>query len=245
MNYLRSGPYWIDPQDKSMEFPDVELTLDDPDGLLAVGGDLSPARLISAYRSGIFPWYNQDQPILWWSPDPRTVLFPERLHVSRSMHKLLVKNNYALTLDKAFEQVIRACAKPRENEGGTWITPEMIDAYCHLHRLGLAHSVEAWHEGKLAGGIYGVALGRIFFGESMFSRHSNASKVAFVHLVRWLQDWGYALLDCQVHSEHVAHFGAEPIPRSEFTHLLGKWCSDTGISGSLTGEQILGSSKLR
>lgn len=245
MIHSRTGPFWIDPQEKSTQFPNVELALRDPDGLLAIGGDLDPARLISAYRSGIFPWYNEDQPILWWSPDPRTVLFPERLHVSRSLQKALAKNDYSVTLDTAFQRVIQACAEPRKDAHGTWITPAMVEAYCHLHKMGLAHSVEIWYAGELAGGVYGVGLGRIFFGESMFSRRDNASKLAFVHLVQWLQDWGYTLLDCQVHSAHVARFGAESLPRSEFIRLLKASCDGTWDNGLLTGEQIFGSPKTR
>ncbi len=240
MNLSRGGPYWIDAHDRSAQFPDVELALCDPDGLLAVGGDLSTKRLITAYRKGIFPWYNQDQPILWWSPNPRTVLFPERLHVSRSLQKVLAKNTYTVTLDTAFTRVIKACAGPRRGEpNGTWITAAMIAAYSKLHRMGLAHSVEAWHQGELVGGIYGVAVGRVFFGESMFSHRANASKVAFVHLAQWLRDWGYVLLDCQTHSGHLAHFGAQQIPRVEFTRLLTKWCDDSWSSGLERGDQIL------
>lgn len=245
MNPSRGGPFWIDPHDRSAQFPDVELALRDPDGLLAVGGDLGTKRLMAAYRNGIFPWYNQDQPILWWSPNPRTVLFPERLHVSRSLQKVLAKNCYSVTLDTAFTRVIKACAEPRRGAAnGTWITAAMINAYSKLHRLGMAHSVESWHEGELAGGIYGVAVGRVFFGESMFSRRANASKVAFVHLVQWLRDWGYVLLDCQIHSEHLARFGAESIPRAEFMHLLREGCDGTWNEGILMGEQILGSPKI-
>lgn len=236
MNRSRTGPFWIDPHEESMEFPDVQLALRDPDGLLAIGGDLSPARLISAYRNGIFPWYSQDQPILWWSPDPRSVLFPERLHVSRSLQKALIKNDYTVTLGTAFQRVIEACAESRKDRQGTWITPDMIEAYCHLHKMGVAHSVEIWHTGELVGGIYGVGLGRVFFGESMFSHRTNASKLAFVHLVRWLQDWGYALLDCQIHSAHVAHFGAESIARLEFIRLLREHCDGIWNDGMVRGE---------
>ena len=224
MKQSSGAPFWLDPDDDSAKFPDVALALRNPDGLLAVGGNLSPTLLITAYSHGIFPWYNEGQPILWWSPDPRTVLFPERLQVSHSLHKCLAKNIYTVTLDKAFEEVVTACAAPRKDEGGTWITEDMKHAYCHLHTLGIAHSVECWYEGKLMGGMYGVALGRVFFGESMFSRRANASKVALVHLLQWLKDWGYALLDCQVHSEHLARFGAEAIPRNEFIKLLDQWC---------------------
>ncbi len=202
-------------------FPDPQTAETDPDGLLAVGGDLSPARLINAYRRGIFPWYSAGQPILWWSPDPRMVLFPERLHVSRSLRRTLRRGEYQITFDRDFGAVIRACAEvPRPGQEGTWITPEMMEAYETLHRLGLAHSVEAWYRGELAGGLYGVALGRIFFGESMFSTRSDASKVAFVHLVRSLQAAGSPLIDCQVHTDHLASLGAAPLPRARFLELL-------------------------
>ncbi|MFP5344837.1 MAG: leucyl/phenylalanyl-tRNA--protein transferase [Gammaproteobacteria bacterium] len=209
----------LDPRD--LAFPDADLALREPDGLLAVGGDLSPARLIEAYRNGIFPWYSEGEPILWWSPDPRMVLFPERLHVSRSLRKLLKQGRYNVTFDQAFASVIKQCAALRE--GGTWITREMQHAYCRLHELGYAHSVECWRDKKLAGGLYGVALGRVFFGESMFSLEPNASKVALVRLVERLQHSGYRMLDCQVHSAHLQRLGAEDIPRVEFLRLLKQW----------------------
>jgi len=216
------GPYWLTAH--STEFPAVEQALREPDGLLAVGGDLSPARLLNAYRRGIFPWYSAGQPILWWSPDPRTVLFPECLKVSRSLAKVLRQGRYDVTWDHAFEQVIAACAAPRGGHNGTWLTPAMIDAYCALHRLGMAHSVETWHQGTLAGGIYGVALGRVFFGESMFSRRADASKVALARLARGFNDRRYNLIDCQVYSEHLARLGAQTVPRREFINLLDRWC---------------------
>ncbi len=201
-------------------FPDPATAETEPDGLLAVGGDLSPVRLLNAYRRGIFPWYSAGQPLLWWSPDPRMVLFPERLHVSRSLRKSLRRDRYRVTFDRDFGAVIRACAAPREPEGGTWITPEMVAAYEELHRQGVAHSVEAWRGEELAGGLYGLFLGRIFFGESMFSRQSDASKVAFVHLVRTLKELGCPLIDCQVHSRHLESLGAERIPRRRFLRIL-------------------------
>ena len=191
--------YLLDATDPSEPFPDVEQAETEPDGLLAVGGDLSPQRLINAYRRGIFPWYGVGQPILWWAPDPRLVLFPGQLRVSRSLRKTLRKRLLTATLDRAFEAVIRACATtPRPGAPGTWLVQDMIHAYCRLHRQGLAHSVEVWADGELAGGLYGVSLGRVFFGESMFSRRDDASKVALVHLVSRLSDWGYRLIDCQV-----------------------------------------------
>lgn len=230
-------PYWINPYAYDIDFPDVELALREPDGLLAIGGDLSTQRLLQAYRSGIFPWYSEGQPILWWSPDPRTVLFPEELKVSRSLAKTLRRGSYRVTLDQAFAQVVDACAAPRKDQDGTWITPAMKKAYRELHRLGLAHSIESWYQDQLVGGLYGIALGRVFFGESMFSRQTDASKVAFVHLVHWLKDWQYALIDCQVHTPHLASLGARPIARGEFIGLLRQWCNPSD-SSAIPGEHI-------
>ena len=203
-------------------FPDPATAETDPDGLLAVGGDLSPERLLNAYRQGVFPWYSEGQPLLWWSPDPRMVLFPPRLHLSRSLRKLLRQGRFHITFDQAFSSVVEACAAPRDGDGGTWITGEMKQAYIDLHRLGHAHSVEAWQEGELVGGLYGIQLGAIFFGESMFSRVSNASKVAFVHLVRTLERLGCPLIDCQVYTTHLESLGACPIPRARFLELLAE-----------------------
>ncbi len=214
--------YWLPADDDEAPFPPVELALRDPDGLLAFGGSLSVQRLLHAYRQGIFPWYSKGQPIMWWSPDPRAVLFPDDLNVSRSLRKTLKKELYNVTLDTAFAEVMDACAEPRDDDAGTWITDEMKDAYYDLHQQGHAHSVEAWQDDELVGGLYGVAIGKVFFGESMFTRRSDASKVAFVHLVQQLKNWGYALIDCQVHSGHLASFGAANIPRAEFISLLNK-----------------------
>jgi len=222
----------LDPDDPEAPFPPVESAEREPDGLLAVGGDLHPRRLLNAYRAGIFPWYSDDQPLLWWSPDPRTVLFPERLKVSRSLRKSLRNKPFRVTFDTAFDAVIDACAAPRAGENGTWITHDMATAYRQLHRLGHAHSVEVWLDDKLAGGLYGIAMGRVFFGESMFSRVSEASKVAFVHLIRQLQARGYRLVDCQVYSAHLLTLGAEEIPRREFCQLLDRWCPHPGDPGS-------------
>jgi leucyl/phenylalanyl-tRNA--protein transferase len=222
-----TAPYWIDSGDPDNTFPAVEFALRDPDGLLALGGDLSLPRLLQAYRSGIFPWYGPRQPILWWSPDPRLVLFPGALRVSRSLAKTLRSDRFRVTLDRDFAAVIRACAAPRPGQAGTWITPEMEAAYTALHEAGYAHSVECWRDGQLAGGLYGVALGRIFFGESMFTRVTDASKVAFVHLVRELERRGFRLIDCQVHTAHLASLGAETLPRREFVRILAQSC-DTG-----------------
>jgi leucyl/phenylalanyl-tRNA--protein transferase len=213
----------LDTQRPDAAFPDVELAEQEPDGLLAVGGDLSPARLINAYRQGIFPWYNPGQPILWWAPDPRTVLFPAHLKVSRSLRKTLRRQRMQTSLDQAFRDVVQACGEPRRDQAGTWILPEMMEAYTRLHHLGLAHSVEVWQGEALVGGLYGVAMGRVFFGESMFSRISDASKVALVHLVNRLSDWDYRLIDCQVYSEHLTTLGAEPISRRRFSRLLAHW----------------------
>jgi leucyl/phenylalanyl-tRNA--protein transferase len=225
-----TAPYWIDPDSPEIYFPDVELALLEPDGLLAVGGDLSSERLLYAYRNGIFPWYGPDQPILWWSPDPRLVLFPEELRISRSLARTLRKKRFSITLDTAFEQVINECAAPRPGQAGTWITAEMQAAYTRMHELGHAHSVECWYEGELVGGLYGLALGRVFFGESMFTRIADASKVGFVSLVRQLQHWGFRLIDCQVYTEHLESLGATSIPRRDFVSLLkqASWQADIG-----------------
>jgi leucyl/phenylalanyl-tRNA--protein transferase len=214
----------------------------EPSGLLAVGGDLAPPRLLLAYSMGIFPWYNDDLPILWHSPDPRTVLVPGELRVSRSLRRLLRRPPYEVRLDTAFERVIRGCARaPRREDDGTWITDEMIDAYLRLFDEGYAHSAEAWQRGELVGGLYGVSLGRCFFGESMFALQPDASKLAFVALVRQLERWGFALIDCQVHTEHLARFGATEWPRSRFLAALadaldaenrrGRWALEPGILG--------------
>jgi leucyl/phenylalanyl-tRNA--protein transferase len=226
------APCWLDPDDPELWFPRVELALQEPNGLLAVGGDLSEDRLLLAYRSGIFPWYGPGQPILWWSPDPRLVLLPSRLRVSRSLVKTIRKGMFSLTLDQAFDDVIRACAAPRPGQAGTWITPEMIKAYHNLHTAGHAHSVECWQQGKLVGGLYGVAIGRIFFGESMFARCTDASKVAFVGLVRQLSRWGFPLVDCQVHTAHLASLGAETIPRREFIRVLERGCRQAAANSA-------------
>lgn len=207
-------------------FPSLENALTSPNGLLAAGGDLSASRLLSAYRNGIFPWFNEDEPILWWSPDPRMVLFPNELKISRSLAKLIRKNNYTIQTDTHFVEVMQACAAPRKDQQGTWIHPEMINAYSELHRLGLAHSVETWIDGALAGGLYGVALGKIFFGESMFSRSPNASKIAFAYLVRQLSKWEFAMIDCQVKTTHLASLGAREIPRHVFRQLLERHIQD-------------------
>jgi len=202
-------------------FPDPEAA--EPDGLLAVGGDLSVLRLLAAYGAGVFPWYSEGLPILWWSPDPRLVLFPEELHVSRSLRRTLRSGRFQVRADTAFERVIRACAgQARPGQDGTWITPEMIQAYLRLHRHGFAHSFEAWEGEALAGGLYGVSLGAAFFGESMFADRPDASKAAFVRSVEWLAARGVELVDCQVKTAHLQRFGAREIPRREFLDRLGR-----------------------
>lgn len=220
---------WLNPNDP---FPPLESALREPNGLLAAGGDLSPQQLIEAYSRGIFPWFNPGEPVLWWSPDPRMVLFPGELKVSRSLRKTLKKRDYEVRVDTAFRQVMKACAAPRDGHGGTWITPAMIDAYTELHRLGLAHSVETWMEGKLVGGLYGVSLGRMFYGESMFSLATDASKIAFVHLVRQLERWGFGMIDCQMKTAHLASLGAREIPRAEFSQKLSELVNFPGINAA-------------
>lgn len=209
--------FWLTP---NSFFPPLEDALVEPNGLLAAGGDLSPERLIEAYRSGIFPWFNENEPILWWSPDPRMVLFPSELRISRSLNKILRNSNYEVRIDSAFSQVIQACAAPRKGQSGTWIHSDMVSAYTELHEMGLAHSVETWVGGELIGGLYGIAQGKMFFGESMFSRIHDASKIAFVHLVKQLEQWNFNMIDCQMRTAHLASFGAREIPRKEFSQRL-------------------------
>jgi len=209
---------WLESDDP---FPPLERALKQPNGLLAAGADLSPPRLLSAYRQGIFPWYSQDEPILWWSPDPRMVLIPAELKISRSLAKTLRNRRQEIRFDTAFEAVLHGCAtRGGATAGGSWITDAMREAYLRLHRLGYAHSAETWIDGELAGGLYGVAIGRMFYGESMFTRVRDASKVAMVHLVRRLQRQGYGMIDCQMHTAHLASLGARAIARSEFSLRL-------------------------
>ena len=218
MNGLRV--YWLDPNTPDGPFPDPSLALHEPNGLLAMGGDLAPQRLRRAYAQGIFPWSNPDESILWWSPHPRTVFVTDHLHVSRRLKRTLAKADYAVTLDKDFYGVIEACAGLRAAHPGTWLGPEMRAAYARLHAEGDAHSIEVWRHGTLIGGLYGVALGRLFFGESMFSRADNASKVGFATPTRQLQAWGFVLIDCQMPNNHLHSLGARAIPRSEFAAFL-------------------------
>ena len=206
----------------SLTFPPLTKALQEPNGLLAAGGDLSPERLVQAYRHGCFPWFQDGQPILWWSPDPRTVLFPDELHVSRSLAKLIRQQRYQVSFDTDFETVIAACAAPRDYTDGTWITAPMRAAYCELHRRGFAHSVEVRENGELVGGLYGLAMGRLFFGESMFSRADNASKVGFVTLVEHLRAAGFVLIDCQMPTNHLHSLGAREISRASFAEHLAR-----------------------
>lgn len=212
-------------------FPPVDGALNEPNGLIAAGGDLSTQRLIAAYRRGIFPWFSDDQPILWWSPDPRMVLFPHELKVSRSLRKTLCRRNYEVRTDTAFAAVIAGCAAPRRDQNGTWIVPQMAAAYGELHALGIAHSVETWIGGELAGGLYGVALGGVFYGESMFTRVTDASKIALAHLVRQLARWNFGLIDCQMNTPHLASFGAREVPRTEFTRRVAELVNYPGQNG--------------
>jgi len=209
---------WLDPA--TLSFPPLETALSEPNGLLAVGGDLSPERVELAYRSGIFPWYEDDQPILWWSPDPRSVLFPHKLKISRSLRKTLRQSLFNITFDQAFSEVIHLCAQKRSYSRGTWITKEMEFAYNQLFQRGIAHSVESWFEGELVGGLYGLSIGSLFFGESMFSSKTDASKVALVYLAGQLQNWGFQMIDCQIQSDHMDSLGAEDIPRSQFLEYI-------------------------
>ncbi|MFV0453583.1 MAG: leucyl/phenylalanyl-tRNA--protein transferase [Pseudomonas sp.] len=211
---------WLQRDDLS--FPPLDKALREPNGLLAAGGDLSAERLLAAYRHGCFPWYQEGQPLLWWSPDPRTVLYPDELHVSRSLRKRMRQESFTVTFDQAFAEVIDGCAGPRSYTQETWITSHMKAAYLKLHEMGVAHSVEVWRNRQLMGGLYGLAIGRLFFGESMFSQASDASKVGFVTLVEHLQAWGFKLIDCQMPTQHLANFGARSISRRTFAEMLAE-----------------------
>jgi leucyl/phenylalanyl-tRNA---protein transferase len=209
---------WLD--ENSIEFPPTDTALTDPPGLLAAGGDLSTPRLIAAYRIGIFPWYEDDQPILWWSPEPRSVLFPDQFKISRSLSKTLKQNKYEVRVDTAFEAVITACSRPRVYAEGTWITDEMIEAYVTLHNDGVAHSIECYLDSKLVGGLYGLAIGKLFFGESMFHYKTDASKVAFAFLCRLMRQHNCPLIDCQIPNDHLTTLGATSISKIEFNEYL-------------------------
>jgi leucyl/phenylalanyl-tRNA--protein transferase len=231
---------------ETTEFPPLEKALVEPNGLLAAGGDLSPQRLLAAYRRGIFPWFSVGEPILWWSPDPRMVLFPDELKISRSLAKTLRNANYEVRLDTVFCDVIRACAdKPREGQPGTWITRKMRQAYCELHRLGYAHSVETWIEGELAGGLYGIAIGRAFYGESMFSDARDASKIALAHLCAYLKLRGFGIIDCQMETRHLASLGAHTIPRRDFAVRLDDLCANDDAPGPWQAAAIDGNFRQR
>lgn len=225
---MRSVPlFWFGTRTYAEDFPPIELALDEPDGLLAAGGDLTVTRLLRAYRLGVFPWYSSGQPVLWWSPNPRTILYPDQLKVSRSLRRTLKRAPFTVALDQDFRAVISGCAASRGDGSGTWLTAPMIEAYCQLHARGHAHSVECRHEGELVGGLYGVTIGRVFFGESMFSRMSDASKVSLVRTCAWLQAWSYRLIDCQVSSAHLDSLGAIHVPRQTFTAMIEKWCAES------------------
>jgi leucyl/phenylalanyl-tRNA--protein transferase len=212
-------------------FPPPELA--EENGLLAIGGDLSPERLLLAYRTGIFPWYSEGEPILWWSPSPRLVIFPDEFRTPKRLSRFLRRETYSITIDHAFRQVITACSSTGERRAkGTWITNEMIDAYCRLHDMGFAHSIECWHGDELVGGLYGIALGGIFFGESMFSSRPDSSKTALVHLMKKLREWDFDLIDCQMRTEHLLQFGAREIPGEEFRKLLNRSMSRPDSEGS-------------
>jgi leucyl/phenylalanyl-tRNA---protein transferase len=224
--------FWL--SDENLYFPSPELAV--AEGILAVGGDLSPARLLTAYRLGIFPWFNEGEPITWWSPDPRMVLFLTELKVSKSMRPFFNQQKFRVTFDQAFETVMTNCQEPRQKQWyGTWITPEMLEAYCQLNELGFAHSVEVWKGEELVGGLYGVALGKCFFGESMFSKMSNASKFGFISLVKKLETLGFWIVDCQQQTRHLGSLGARPIAREEFLKILKKNESEPSMIGQWSG----------
>lgn len=227
----------LDPALPGQPFPDVSQALDEPNGLLAVGGCLSLERLVNAYQHGIFPWFSADEPILWWSPDPRWVMSPTDIKISKSLGKTLRQERFRITYDTAFEAVMAACAEPRTDDGGTWITEEMRSSYALLHRVGHAHSFECWRDGALVGGLYGVAVGCCFFGESMFRRETDASKVAFVFACQFLKRWGYKLIDCQVHTAHLESLGARPMARDVFINKIlqyGKVQPESGAWSPIT-----------
>jgi leucyl/phenylalanyl-tRNA---protein transferase len=224
----------LNPYQPEQSFPPVQYALEEPNGLLAVGGCLSPTRIINAYKQGIFPWFNPDEPILWWSPNPRLILLPQNLYISRRLAKTIRSGKFNFTIDTAFAEVIDSCSQPRRYANGTWISDGIKQAYTELHRLGFAHSAETWLNGELVGGLYGVALGQVFFGESMFHKSTDASKVAFAQLVQRLQQWRYQLIDCQMYTEHLASLGAREINREDFTQQLNRY---TPLSPSETAWQ--------
>ncbi len=222
--------------DSNESFPELDQALKEPDGLLAIGGDLSPTRLLNAYKHGIFPWYTEGEPILWWSPDPRCVLFPEKLKISRSLKKTLKKKTFEIRMDSAFEEVMLACAEPRPGQAGTWITPDVFQAYTRMHDLGYAHSIECWQHEQLVGGLYGMAIGQVFFGESMFSKVTDASKIALVYLCEFLQAHNFKLIDSQVHTRHLQSMGAEMMPRKQFARLVTQYTAINDLPGKWSPE---------
>lgn len=224
----------------SPAFPTSEQALDHPPGLLAAGGELSPDWLIHAYSLGIFPWYSEDQPILWWSPTPRTVFFPDKLHISKSLKKAIKKMDYQVSMDLAFSQVVYQCAATRADKEGTWITEDIFSAYEVLHDKGHAHSIEIWHERELVGGLYGVSLGKVFFGESMFSIRSNSSKIALAYLAKQLAEWNFAIIDCQVYNDHLASLGAILVDRAMFGEYLTQNATNINKHLPLFKPQFLG-----
>ncbi len=230
---------WLSPADPPSRFPPVELAMDEPDGLLAAGGDLSVARLLNAYPRGIFPWYDSGQPILWWSPDPRCVLDPGDFRLARRMHRDCRRSAMTVTFNRNFSEVISACAAPRRTLQGTWITPDMQSAYLKMHELGWAHSTELWREDRLVGGVYGLAIGRVFFGESMFSRETNASKFALFALCQVLEENGFVLLDCQTVSSHLLTLGAVTVPRRDFVAELDRHCTPPAAFDRWPRESLL------
>ncbi|MFT6390445.1 MAG: leucyl/phenylalanyl-tRNA--protein transferase [Cellvibrionaceae bacterium] len=233
---------WLDPN--IIQFPDTNQALLEPNGLLAVGGQLSPNWLLHAYRQGIFPWFNEGDPILWWTPSPRMVIYPHQFHLSKSLRKTLKRGGFSVTINEHFDEVINACAAPREeierdqlDEPVTWITPLMTDAYRNLHKQGVAHSIEVWSDNALVGGLYGLSLGEVFFGESMFSRTTNGSKIAIAHLVEHLKQWQYKLIDCQVYSDHLSSLGAIEIDRHMFEKIIHRYTADDDLEISAKTER--------
>ena len=217
--------YLVKNKKMAVDFPDITDALKNPNGLLAIGGDLDETRLLNAYQKGIFPWFNEGQPILWWTPNPRCILKPNKIHISHSLKRCLRKNKFQITYNKNFANVISQCSINRNKDNDTWLTPDMKKAFINLHKSGYAHSVECWHNKELVGGLYGIAMGKIFFGESMFSRMSNTSKITLVHLAKRLEEMNFQLIDCQISSKHLQTLGAELITRNQFTKFLKDFCN--------------------
>jgi leucyl/phenylalanyl-tRNA--protein transferase len=226
--------YWVQDNLLATDFPPLDKALRDPDGLLAIGGTLSRERLLNAYKKGIFPWFNNGQPVMWWSPDPRCILIPEEIRISKSLNKRIKQNRFTITYDTVFKDIINNCAATRKGINDTWITHDIKEAYFNLFKLGHAHSVECWLDNELVGGLYGIAMGKIFFGESMFSRSTDASKIALVSLSQQLIEKDFKLIDCQVHSNHLQTLGAKPVHRELFIQYLNHYCNDDKTSFDLT-----------